>query len=57
MALRGGAEDESLSESVRVRLYANFLTVADDIVGAEDVRFLNANKFEDGTVDWTDALV
>ena len=57
MAFRSGAEDKSFSKSVRVSLNANFLTVADDIVRAEDVRFLNANNFEDGTVDWTDALV
>ena len=57
LALWGGTEDESLSESVRVSLYANFLTVADDIIGAEDVRFLNTNNFENGTVDRTDTLV
>ena len=57
MAFRSGAEDKSFSKSVRVSLNANFLTVADDIVRAEDVRFLNSNNFEDGTVDRTDALV
>ena len=33
------------------------MTVADDIVRAKDVRLLNSNNFEDGTVDRTDALV
>ena len=57
MAFRGGAKDESLSESVWVSLNTNFLTVADDIVRAKDVRFLNSHNFEDSTVDRTDALV
>ena len=57
MALRGRAEDERLPEGVRISLNANFLTVADDIIGAKNVRFLNANDLEDSAVHWTDALV
>ena len=57
MALRGRAKDERLPEGVRVSFNTNFLTVADDIIGAKNVRFLNASNLEDSAVHWTDALV
>ena len=57
LALRGRAEQKNFAEGVWVRLDADFLTVSDDVVRAEDVGLFNTYNLENGTVSRSDTFI
>ena len=56
LAFGGRGAHEGLAEGIWVRLNTDFLTVAHDIVAAEDVHTLLTDDLEDGTVGWANLI-